>query len=89
MWFVIVCINVQCLNGIGLKHRTNLVVKVTQNWSLEYKIDVCWKCKIGAQFGKFGARFCVTIFFKNVFLGQICYNFMRVTFTIDIDFVSV
>jgi len=26
------------------------VVKVTQNWSLECKIDVCWKCKIGARF---------------------------------------
>jgi len=26
------------------------VVKVTQNWSLECKIDVCWKCKIRARF---------------------------------------
>jgi len=25
-------------------------VKVTQNWSLECKIDVCWKCKTGARF---------------------------------------
>jgi len=23
---------------------------VTRNWSLEYKIDVCWKIKIGARF---------------------------------------
>jgi len=26
--------------------------------------------------------------FGNVFLGQICYNFMRVSFTINIGFVS-
>ena len=32
----------------GRFHLT-LVVKVTQNWSLECKIDVCWKCKIGAR----------------------------------------
>ena len=35
-----------------------------------------------------GGRIVVTANNKNVFLGQICYNFMRVTFTINIDFVS-
>jgi len=30
-----------------------------------------------------------SFFFRNIFLGQIYYNFMRVTFTINIDFVSV
>ena len=29
------------------------------------------------------------IFFRNVFLGQICYNFMGVSFTINIGIVSV
>ena len=41
------------------------VVKVTQNWSLECKIDVCWKCKIdvcwkckiGAELAKLGPDF--------------------------------
>ena len=37
------------------------VVKVTQNWSLECKIDVCCKCKIGAQIGKIEARFWLSL----------------------------
>jgi len=44
-------------------------VKVTQNWSLECKIDVCCKCKIGAQIGKIEARFWLSLgaiwFVKN------------------------
>jgi len=44
--------------------------------------------KIGARMKEFGARFRVTVFPENVFLGQICYNFMRVTFTINIGFVT-
>jgi len=85
---------------------------VTQNWSLDCKIEVCWKTKIGARFVEFGARFWLPvggfwfvktrrpnggirgpilheIIFQNVCLGQICYNFMRVTFTINIDIVLV
>jgi len=43
------------------------VVKVTQNWSLECKIDVCWKCKIGARIGKIEARFWL-------YLGAFCFD---------------
>ena len=38
---------------------------------------------------KIGGRFRVLLFFRNVFLGQICYNFMGVSFTINIGIVSV
>jgi len=52
----------------GRFHLT-LVVKVTQNWSLECKMDVCWKCKIGARIGKIGAWFWLSLgavwFVKN------------------------
>lgn len=37
---------------------------------------------------KIGGRFRVLLFFRNVFLGQICYNFMGVSFTINIGLVS-
>jgi len=47
---------------------------------------ITWK--IGARMEEFGARCVVTVFFRNVFLGQICSNFMGVTFTINIGFVS-
>jgi len=43
-----------------------IVVEVTQNWSLEFKIDVCWKTKIGARFVEFGVRFWLS-------LGAVCY----------------
>jgi len=36
----------------------------------------------------FGERFCAGEKKGNVFSGQICSNFMRDTFTINIDFVS-
>jgi len=39
---------------------------VIQNWSLECKIDVCWKTKISARFVEFGARFWLS-------LGAVCY----------------
>ena len=46
-----------------------IVVEVTQSWSLECKIEVCWKTKIGARFVEFGARFWLPIggfwFVKN------------------------
>jgi len=40
----------------------SLVIEVTQNWSLECQIDVCWKCKIGARFWLSLGAFC---FVKN------------------------
>ncbi len=44
-----------------------IVVKVTQNWSLEAKIMFAGTVKIGARMVKIGARFCVLLFFRNVF----------------------
>jgi len=66
-----------------------IVVKVTQNWSLEAKIMFADTVKIGARMVKIGAQFCVLLFFRNVFLGQIWYNSMGVSFTINIGIVSV
>jgi len=46
-----------------------IVVEVTQNWSLECKIEVWWKTKISARFMEFGARFWLPVggfwFVKN------------------------
>ena len=44
--------------------------------------------KIGGRFSEHGGRFRVLLFFRNVFLGQICYNFLGVSFTINIGLVS-
>jgi len=44
--------------------------------------------KTGCRMEWLGGRIVMTANNTNVFLGQICYNFMRVTFTINIGFVS-
>ena len=44
--------------------------------------------KIGARMEEFGVRIVTLAYYRNVFLGWICSNFMGDTFTINIDIVS-
>jgi len=58
---------------LGIQYEIHIcyvcVAEVTQNWSLECKIEVCWKTKIGVRFVEFGPRFWLPVggfwFVKN------------------------
>jgi len=88
-----------------LTNALKTVVEVTQSWisgsaksgpELDLSMaDFYWLFQLffaaffGARRVQFGARIRAVGKKENVFLGQICSNFMRDTFTINIDFVSV
>ena len=62
----------------------------TVNSGLEYECCFCLlvRQKSVAEWRNSGPEFASRKYNRNVFLGQICYNFMGVTFTINIGFVS-